>query len=580
MSPSREGHPPSASGGVAPPSRAVPGGPGGPLRVGEHFLKYRILRLLGTGGHAWVYHGHDEFLDVGVAIKILHRQGGVTSDMLRRGQAEAKLLYRLKHENIVSVLDAGITVEGLLYIVMELLEGETLRQVLLRRGRLGVADALPLFARIADAVEAAHAFGAIHRDLKPENIFVLAGSRPKVLDFGIAKVVDAAGWTTEKDVIHGTILYMSPEQLRGARATAQSDVYAFGLMLFEALAGRHPLLLKNHSPTIKELTWMQLTVKPPPLDELDARIPRYVARLVERMILKLAENRPGSMSQCAGKIRACLSRMADTPAPSEDTAAARLNVTDKIHDTVRVEGPPFGASISLGRPAIFPAAPNAMAPIPRGPTDRLPDEAPLQPSRSMRAGNSSVMPEPPQASAGQSTVRPVTAAVIRTAPPRWFDEGERRWMLKVLAASCVTGAAMGGLYVMIDARSRELKSASSPSAGVALPPLTTRTADPAPPEAVASNALAPRDAASVAAIKTAAAASVGGAPRNWERVSTGASKRRSALPNHPKPRTAADANGSALPTKDGGAEPSSRAPSSPTPPATQAGVTLTGPILE
>jgi serine/threonine-protein kinase len=215
----------------------------GPLRLGEKFQKYVIRRLVGRGGHAWVCHGHDPFLERDVAIKVLHRPGGATRDMLRRGHAEAKLLYRLKHPNIVEVLDAGITDEGLLYIVMELLEGRTLREILRARGRLSVRDALPLFVRMTEGVEAAHSAGAIHRDLKPENVFLLHDNTPKILDFGIAKLVDSAGITTEKDVLHGTMLYMAPEQLDGYRATARSDVYAFGLTLYETLVGRHPCLL-------------------------------------------------------------------------------------------------------------------------------------------------------------------------------------------------------------------------------------------------------------------------------------------------------------------------------------------------
>jgi serine/threonine protein kinase len=436
----------------------------GPLALGDRFLKHTIRGLLGTGGHAWVYHGHDEFLDVEVAIKILHRPGGVTTDMLRRGQAEAKLLYRLKHENIVSVLDAGITDGGLLYIVMELLEGETLRRVLLKNGRLAVGEALELFAKIADGVEAAHSFGAIHRDLKPENIFVLAGSHPKVLDFGIAKVVDAAGWTTEKDVIHGTVLYMAPEQLRGEKATAASDVYALGLMLFEVLNGRHPLLLKNHSPTIKELTWMQLSMKPPPLETLDTEIPRHLARLVERMILKVPAHRPSSMKECAEAMRACLTRLADGPSSRDESEdAAPQLITDKLHDTDRIEGTPFDASITLPRLPIPSAARNT------------PD--PVAPARL----------EPPL---GLATVRPVSAAVTHTAPrplARGFDDDQRRRMLQVLVASCVVGAALGGVYVVFQNRSAALQSAAA-HAELAVPtePATTADAPPALPLPVAA----------------------------------------------------------------------------------------------
>jgi serine/threonine protein kinase len=281
----------------------------GPLRLGDKFLKYVVRGLVGKGGHAWVYAGRDEFLERDVAIKILHRSGGVTSDMVRRGRAEAQLLHRLRHRNVVEVLDAGITDEGQLYIVMELLRGRTLREILRTRGRLSVAETLPLFIEMTNGVEAAHALNAIHRDLKPENVFVLHDNTPKILDFGIAKVIDSA-FTTEKDVIHGTMLYMAPEQLEGYRATPRSDIYTFGLMLFETLLGRHPCLLGGGSPTVRELALIQTARTPPSLDELDATIPRHLARVVARAITKRPEQRFSSMSELGAALRDSLARQA------------------------------------------------------------------------------------------------------------------------------------------------------------------------------------------------------------------------------------------------------------------------------
>jgi eukaryotic-like serine/threonine-protein kinase len=423
--------------------RMPAGDKAGPLKVGGRFLKYSIQRLLGTGGHAWVYQGHDPFLDVEVAIKILHRPGGVTNDMLRRGQVEAKLLYRLKHEHIVNVLDAGITDDGLLYIVMELLHGDTLRRLLVRKGRLPLEEVLPLFAKITDGVEAAHAFGAIHRDLKPENIIVHHDGEPKVLDFGIAKVVDAAGWTTEKDVIHGTVLYMSPEQLHGEKATARSDVYALGLILFETLYGRHPLLLKNQRPTVQELTWMQLSMKPPRVDEIDSTIPRHVARLIERMILKVPAHRVASMKECGQVIRECIATLA-----SESAGSPVLNVvTERIVDTERVAEPPFEPSITMPRNRP-PAATLAVT----DPLDPAPRSAGPDGNGVASAAFSEGAAQKPAASARPPTDRPVTT---NTSPPRAAaiagatDELPVGFMLRVLAASCVAGAALGGAYLFL-----------------------------------------------------------------------------------------------------------------------------------
>jgi serine/threonine-protein kinase len=492
--------------------RMPAGDKAGPLKIGGRFLKYSIQRLLGTGGHAWVYQGHDPFLDVEVAIKILHRPGGVTNDMLRRGQVEAKLLYRLKHEHIVNVLDAGITDDGLLYIVMELLHGDTLRRLLVRKGRLPLEEVLPLFAKITDGVEAAHAFGAIHRDLKPENIIVHHDGEPKVLDFGIAKVVDAAGWTTEKDVIHGTVLYMSPEQLHGEKATARSDVYALGLILFETLYGRHPLLLKNQRPTVQELTWMQLSMKPPRLDEIDTTIPRHVARLIERMVLKVPAHRVASMKECGEVIRECIAM------GSSESAPALNVVTERIVDTERVSELPFEPSITQPRPRTQ-AETHAL-------TDPIdPAQKHVAPASSVRpAAYSEATAHPNAASAAPPpTVRPVTTNTSRprgAVVARPSDEVPIGFMLRVLAASCVAGAALGGAYLFLTGRAEAPHAAATVASPTvarqdvakAVPVSATLDAPPPPPPPPPAPAAMPvavtEAAASPAKTSTRAPASV------------------------------------------------------------------------
>ncbi len=192
---------------------------------------------------------------------------------------------------------------------MELLRGSTLREILRSRGKLGVAEALGLFIAVAGGVQAAHDLGAIHRDLKPENLFVLENGRPKVLDFGIAKIVNSAGWATEKDFVHGDVLYTSPEQLEGARATARSDVYALGVMLYESLIGKHPCLLANPTPRPGEFARIQLLKQPPLLSELDDAIPHHVARAVARTIAKAPEARVASMIELREALTTCLERL-------------------------------------------------------------------------------------------------------------------------------------------------------------------------------------------------------------------------------------------------------------------------------
>lgn len=281
----------------------------GPLEIGQAFLgKYQILSRIGRGGHGTVYHAVNTFLGTHVALKVLFRPGGITADMLRRGQAEAQLMSRLRHRNIVEVIDAGITDEGLLYIVMELLRGLSLRELLIQHGRLNVAEALQLGAQIAEGTHAAHLAGAIHRDLKPENVFVLADNRVKILDFGVAKLVDIAAWTTEKNIVLGTMLYMSPEQVQARPLTPRSDIYSLGVALFETLYGVHPvrLLVPDPDADAWAITRAVVTKFPRMLSELDSRIPRSVASLIQRMMAKVPDQRFDSMKSVAGAIRECL----------------------------------------------------------------------------------------------------------------------------------------------------------------------------------------------------------------------------------------------------------------------------------
>lgn len=278
-----------------------------PLEVGSKFVGYEIRGLIGQGGHACVFHGYDSFMAQHVAIKVLYRPGGVTKEMMQRGQAEAQLLNRLRHPNIVEVTRAGIE-DGLLFIVMELLRGRSLRTILDQEGRLAVEEVLFLAAQIADAAAAAHDHKAIHRDLKPDNVFITEANKVKVVDFGIAKLVDHAAWTTQKNIVLGTMLYMSPEQVQGLNLTPQSDIYALGLIMYTALFGRHPCMIGIEAATFAELTRIQVTRNPPALDELDPRIPSYVARLVGRAISKRPEDRPATMREFAAAIRASLER--------------------------------------------------------------------------------------------------------------------------------------------------------------------------------------------------------------------------------------------------------------------------------
>jgi len=311
---------------------ALPKSDGGPLKIGAPFAeKYEIKGLIGHGGQAWVYRGQHTFTGREVAIKIIHAPYGVTHEMLERAKAEAQALAKLNHNNVVTMHDAGVTAEGQLYILMELLVGCSMGAVLNEFGRLGVEETLRLLIQAADAVHQAHKRRIIHRDLKPDNLFVIRGDHEgkgnplKVLDFGIAKMLDEIGFTTRKDVVIGTVLYMSPEQVQGLPITEQSDIYALGLIMWEALIGKRPSVLiferdlidrgePFRRPGIADIPPIQAHRIPPLLTELEPDIPMYVSQLVQRAIAKVARQRFSTMGDFAAAMRVCLDRyLAEVP---------------------------------------------------------------------------------------------------------------------------------------------------------------------------------------------------------------------------------------------------------------------------
>jgi serine/threonine protein kinase len=289
----------------------------GPLRVGARFLdKYKIREQIGRGGQAWVYHGEHIFTGREVAIKVVHSPRGMTQEMFERGKSEARALGKLDHSNIVVMHDAGVTEDGLFYIVMELLRGRSLRAALSAHGRFAIEEVLSLAIAVAEAVHAAHEIGLIHRDLTPDNVFLTRNNRVKVLDFGIAKMLNEIGFSTNKDIVMGSILYMSPEQVQGLSLTPRSDMCALGLLMFEMLLGKHPSLLlferqlqernePHRRPVMADIPPIQAHHVPPLLSELDPDIPQDLAQVVSRAIAKNPDERFATLREFVSALRAC-----------------------------------------------------------------------------------------------------------------------------------------------------------------------------------------------------------------------------------------------------------------------------------
>jgi serine/threonine protein kinase/tetratricopeptide (TPR) repeat protein len=209
--------------------------------IGQRVGPYDVTALIGAGGMGEVYRATDTRLGRNVALKVLHDAFNADADRLRRFEQESRATAVLNHPNILAVFDVGAH-DGAPYYVAELLEGETLRDVL-RRGPLTTHQAIDYALQMANGLEAAHERGIIHRDLKPENVFVTTDGRVKVLDFGVAKLVESTplprlpGAATLHGTLVGTVGYMSPEQLRGEPVDARSDIFSFGALLHEMITG-------------------------------------------------------------------------------------------------------------------------------------------------------------------------------------------------------------------------------------------------------------------------------------------------------------------------------------------------------
>jgi serine/threonine-protein kinase len=256
---------------------------------GTQIGSYRIVKPLGAGGMSEVFVAEHGLLGRRAAIKLLRPRLSRQSDVVRRLFNEARIMTAIANPGIVQIFDFGFHTDGSAYIVMELLDGETLDARLARVGPIAVTEALRLVRQVASALCAAHARGVVHRDLKPENIFVThdadaaGGERAKVLDFGIAKLIGDRGIATEETMVLGTPPFMSPEQCRGAASVEQrSDVYSLGCVLFTMVTGRPPF---DSAGPCEVLEMHQL--QPPPVPSACAPgIPAAVDELVLRCMAK------------------------------------------------------------------------------------------------------------------------------------------------------------------------------------------------------------------------------------------------------------------------------------------------------
>ena len=265
--------------------------------------RYRIERRLGRGGMASVYAAHDELLDRPVALKVLSAKFEGQQAALDRFLQEARFIARLHHPNVVEVLNFGTTKSGLVYLTMELLDGEDLRQMLARKGVLSWQQALPIMLDLCAGLGAAHRRGIVHCDLKPANCVRVVHDGEemvRIVDFGIA--TDVSHQRPASKQVVGTPTYMSPEQAQGLDVDHRADVYAAGIILGELLTGRVPF---EGASTTAVLT-AQIYMQPPALSELapaGVMIPPALDALYARALAKRPEDRFASMEAFADALR-------------------------------------------------------------------------------------------------------------------------------------------------------------------------------------------------------------------------------------------------------------------------------------
>ena len=240
--------------------------------------RYQILKILGEGGMGAVYQARDREVDRTVAIKVIRPELSGHPEILRRFKQELILARQVTHRNVIRIFDLGVA-EGRRFITMDYVDGRNLQSILTERKHLPVEEAVDIIRQVLMGLEAAHNEGVVHRDLKPQNIMVDASGRVYLMDFGIAKSMELAGMT-RTGVLMGTPDYMSPEQAKGEKADARSDLFTVGVIFFELLTGQQPY----RSETVMQTLVRRTKERAIPTRQLDSSIPQYINDVVAKCL--------------------------------------------------------------------------------------------------------------------------------------------------------------------------------------------------------------------------------------------------------------------------------------------------------
>ena len=263
--------------------------------------RYDLEEVVGSGGMSTVFCAYDEQLDRRVAIKILHERFSDDDEYVERFRHEARAVAQLTHPNIVTVIDRGED-EGRQYIVFEFVEGENLKDLIVRSGPLPIARAVGLAAAVADGLAFAHEHGLVHRDVKPQNVLLSENGSVKVTDFGIARSLDVEHGVTQTGTVVGTGEYLAPEQASGGAVSPASDVYSLAVVLWEMLTGRVPFEGDN----FVAVALRHVNEAAPDIRDFRSDVPPRLAAAIDRALQKDPARRFPTMRAFADELRACL----------------------------------------------------------------------------------------------------------------------------------------------------------------------------------------------------------------------------------------------------------------------------------
>ena len=410
----------------------------------DHMLKrlidgrYRIVRIIDTGGMASVYRAHDERLGRDVALKMMHPHLANTASLVARFEAEARSAARLMHPAIVQIFDQG-TWRRRPYLVMEFINGSNLRQLLTKEGALPLGRALEITEQVLQALQAAHEMQIIHRDIKPENILLTPSGQVKVADFGLAHAVNQATGTTTGSVM-GTVTYLAPELISETTSDARCDVYSVGIMTYELISGLPPF----QGDTAIRTAWQHVSEDVPPLSGKVPWIPSEVDDLIAALTARNAKDRPvdaGAALQLVKAVIDCLSpelrgRCAERPA--SDTSGQETERT------------PLGK----GGTARLPVLPVASPQLPASPIHPLHSDSPAKTSSA---------PAPSDPEKSLTVVKPAPAPATSKAPTG--RSKKKRWIAAVITGVLVIAASFTGWYFTL-----------GPGGRVAVPNVAGKTA--------------------------------------------------------------------------------------------------------